>query len=254
VRTFQLGHYPHIGLAEARRLSRQMSHNVRYQGADPVATARARRAAAKALPRHTLAALLDLYGKQVGHAVKSWAPQMDPQIRRVFRPHLETPLTALSVGELQLTADAYAKPKSASFGVRCLLTVMRWAAAPGRAYVDRAMLDLRAPAGKPRRDRVLTREELAKLLPVLRATDSPYAAAMRLILFTAARRGEVDAARWQDIDFQTGTWTLPETKNGIRHVVPLPPSTTRAAIAPRSRQHCSGWPMRWRGSSMSPRR
>jgi len=84
------------------------------------------------------------------------------------------------------------------------------------------MLDLRAPAGKPRRDRVLTREELAKLLPVLRATDSPYAAATRLILFTAARRGEVDAAKWQDIDFQTGTWTLPETKNGTRHVVPLP--------------------------------
>src|SRR5215472_5533771 len=141
VRTFQLGHYPHIGLAESRRLSRQMGHNVRYQGADPVAAARARRAAAKALPRHTLAALLDLYGKQVGHAVKSWAPQMDPQIRRVFRPHLDTPLTTLGVGELQLTADAYAKPKSASFGVRCLLTVLRWAAAPGRAYVDRAMLD-----------------------------------------------------------------------------------------------------------------
>jgi integrase len=230
VRTFTLGHHPHVGLAEARRLSRQMSHAVRYAGADPVAAARAKRTSAKALQGHTFAALLDLYGK--GDRPTSWASQMRPQIERIFRTHLETPLASLTVGNLQFTADNHAKPKSASFGVRCLLTVLRWAAAAGRSYVGREMLDLQAPAGKPSRDRVLTREELAKLLPVLRADAGPYGAALRLILFTAARKGEVEAARWRDIDFQAGTWTIrqhsgrggadvKDTKNTTVHVVPL---------------------------------
>jgi integrase len=227
VRTFPLGHYPHIGLAEARRLSRQMAYEVRFKGADPVAQARARRASAAAPKGHTLTTLFDLYGAQVGHTIKSWAAQMRPQIARVFRSHLDTPLAALSVGQLQLTVDGYPKPISAGFGARCLLTVLRWATAPGRAYVDRSMLELRPPAVKANRDRVLSREELVRLLPALRADASAYAGAMRLILFTAARRGEVDAARWRDIDFRAGTWTMPTSKNGTRHVVPLP----RQAIA-----------------------
>jgi integrase len=236
VRTFGLGHFPQVGLSEARRLARQMGHRVRYEGADPVAAARARRTSAKTLPGNTLAGLLDLYGR--GERAASWASQMRPQIERVFRQHLDTPLFRLTLGELQFIADNHPKPKSASFGVRCLLTVLRWAAAAGRSYVGREMLDLQAPAGRPTRDRVLSREELAKLLPVLRADISPYASAMRLILLTAVRRGEVEAARWRDIDFRAGTWTLRQhtgpdgrdvegTKNTTVHIVPL----SRQAIA-----------------------
>jgi integrase len=176
---------------------------------------------------HTLAGLLDLYGRQIGKDVASWAPQMQPQIKRVFRTHLDTPLANLSLGALQMTVDDYPKPKSALFGVRCLLPVLRWASAPGRAYIDRALLDLRASATAPSRDRVLSRDELTKLLPTLSVSDSCYAKGMRFILLTACRRGEVSAARWRDIDFTACTWTLPRTKNGTEHVIPL----SRQAIA-----------------------
>jgi integrase len=220
VRTFTLGHHPHLGIAAARDLARAMAYEARFKGADPVRDAREKRARPTA--GQTLDTLLNLYGERVGTHIKSWPRQMEPQIRRVFRPHLSTPLTTLTVGALQMTADAYESKQSASFGVRCLLTVLRWASAPGRAYVDRSMLDLRATAPKPSRDRVLSREELAALLPALLASDSPYAAGLRLIMLTAARRGEVSAARWRDIDFTAGTWTLPQTKNGQKHVVPLP--------------------------------
>jgi integrase len=227
IRTFTLGYHPHIGIAAARDLARAMAYEARFRGADPVRDARKQRARAREPAGQTLEALLALYGEQVGSRIKSWPKQMEPQIRRVFRPHLCTPLAALTVGVLQMTADAYASKKSASFGVRCLLTVLRWASAPGRGYVDRSMLDLRATAPKPSRDRVLSREELAALQPALQSSDSPYAAGLRLILLTAARRGEVSAARWRDIDFTAGTWTLPLTKNGQKHVVPL----SRQAIA-----------------------
>jgi integrase len=221
VRRFGLGRYPHIGLAEARRRARAMADEVR-RGADPVAAARARRASLNAPTGHTLAQLLDLYGRQVGNDVKSWSTQMDPQVRRVFGTHLDTPLASLSVGALQMTIDRHPKPKSAAFARSCLMPMLRWAAAPGRAYVDRALLDLRASAQKPVRDRVLSRDELRALLPVLRAPGDVYADALRLILLSAVRRGELAAARWKDIDFTARTWTLPETKNGQPHVVPLP--------------------------------
>jgi integrase len=151
---------------------------------------------------------------------------MEPHVRRVFREHLETPLASLNVGALQLTVDRHPRPKSAAFGLRCLGPVLRWAAAPGRAYIDRALLDLRASAPKPVRDRVLSRDELRALLPVLRTSGDPYATALRLILLTATRRSEVAAARWRDVDFAAGAWVLPKTKT-TPHLLPL----SRQAIA-----------------------
>jgi len=226
VRRFLLGRWPHIGLAEARRRARRMTDDVQ-RGIDPVVERRARRTAAKAPVGHTLSGLLELYRRQVGKDVKSWAPQMEPQIRRVFRAHLETPLGNLTVGALQMTIDDHPKPKSATFGLNCLRSVLRWATAPGRGYVDRSLLDLRASAKAPRRDRVLSRDELTRLLPALRTSESVYAPALRLILLTATRLGEAVSARWRDIDLVARTWTLPTTKTGEKHVVPL----SRQAIA-----------------------
>ena len=140
---------------------------------------------------------------------------MEPQIKRVFRSHLETTLDDLTVGALQLTVDDYPKPKSASFGVRCLMTVLRWAAAAGRQYVARDLLDLKASAAKPRRDRVLSRDELARVLPALRTDVSPCAAGLKLILLTACRRGEASAARWRDVDL--ASWHLDAADDEKRH-------------------------------------
>lgn len=220
-RRFTLGHYPAIGLSEARKLSRTMAEDVR-RGGDPVRDVRGQRAKARAPVGQTLTELLDLYQRQVGHGIRSWSSQMDPQVRRVFRDHLKAPLTSLSVGALQMTVDAYPTKQSASFAVSCLRPLLKWAAAPGRAYLDRSLLDLRANAPRASRDRVLSRDELARLLPVLRSDPGPCAAGLRLILWSACRRGEVAGATWQNIDFATGNWTLPVTKNGQPHVVPLP--------------------------------
>jgi integrase len=221
VRRFGLGRYPHIGLAEARRRARALADAVR-RGADPVAEARARRAARQTPKGHTLADLFNLYGGQRGAGIKSW-PRMALHARYVFRAHLDTPLAGLTLAALQLTVDAYPKPKSAAHATRCILPMLRWAAAPGRGYVDRSLLDLRTTAPRPVRDRVLSREELRALLPVLRerASTDVYAAGLRLITLTAARRTEVARAHRRDVDFTARTWTLPETKNGRVHTIPL---------------------------------
>lgn len=73
------------------------------------------------------------------------------------------------------------------------------------------------------RDRVLDEAELIDLfqkLPKAGLADSSLIALL-LQLATVARIGEVLGARWDCVDFERRTWTLPETKNGKRHVINL---------------------------------
>lgn len=74
------------------------------------------------------------------------------------------------------------------------------------------------------RDRFLQADELPRFfaaLPTLR-----YDAARDCILMcllTAQRVGNVKTMRWDQIDLNRAVWTIPRTKNGSPHVVPLVP-------------------------------
>jgi integrase len=75
-----------------------------------------------------------------------------------------------------------------------------------------------------KRQRYLSGAELARLstaLAVLR--DQGAANAVRLLLLTGARRGELLAAKWIDFDLTAGVWTKPgsTTKQKTSHRVPL---------------------------------
>jgi integrase len=75
-----------------------------------------------------------------------------------------------------------------------------------------------------KRARYLSNEELIRLTEALAAyPDQHVANAFRLALLTGARRGEILGLTWDQIDFETGTWTKPgaTTKQKTEHVVPL---------------------------------
>lgn len=75
-----------------------------------------------------------------------------------------------------------------------------------------------------KRKRYVAGDELGRLLKCLAKHDDRDAADIfRLLLLTGARRGEVQAARWRDIDLTTGIWSKPgaTTKQKTDHVVPL---------------------------------
>jgi integrase len=97
------------------------------------------------------------------------------------------------------------------------------------------------------RTRILTDDEVKTLwhgldahsLPVDKRTKvtRPMALALKLLLVTAQRRGELAGAQWQHIEEHTverkrgkrtvtevrRLWRIPETKSGREHVVPLSP-------------------------------
>ena len=75
-----------------------------------------------------------------------------------------------------------------------------------------------------RRQRYLNGDELVRLSKALAKHPHPEAAdAIRLLLLTGARRGEVFGMRWQDVDLGAAKWSKPaaSTKQKRPHEVPL---------------------------------
>jgi len=227
MRRFPLGNHPDMGLSAARDAARATWAEVR-KGADPVEDARRKRAIGKDAKERigTLASLIELYAKKQGHNLKSW-PECKKRIDSVFARQLKKPLATMRAGDLQFEADRWPSGQSAAAAVRYIRPILKWASEGGRGYVARDVATIVPPATVKRRDRVLSKEELSRLLPVLDASESHYAKSMLLMMLTAVRREEAGGATWADVDLEAATLTLPATKNGKPHVVPL----SRQALA-----------------------
>ena len=85
------------------------------------------------------------------------------------------------------------------------------------------------------RERMLSPNELARLGDVLAdAPASSYAvAAVKLLVFTGARLGEVLGLRWEWIDFERGAARLPDSKTGAKTLHLPPPALAVLADLPR---------------------
>ena len=86
-----------------------------------------------------------------------------------------------------------------------------------------------------KRERMLSADELARLGDALARFDgSPYAvAAVKLLVFTGARLGEVLGLRWEWIDFERGEARLPDSKSGAKTLHLPPPALALLADLPR---------------------
>jgi integrase len=220
MRRYPLGAFPAMGISEARDAARALHVKVKQDGADPVAERRRERAIARDAKAgiNTLASLLTLYESNRGEKLKSWA-ECRRRIESVFGKQLDHALATLKLADLQLATDTWPSKQSAAAAVRYLRPILKWAA--HRRYVPADLATIAPPATVGRRDRVLSRDELAAVLPELKASGRPYAAALRFLLLTLARREELAAAQWQDVNLEAATWTIPKTKNGQPHIVPL---------------------------------
>ena len=99
--------------------------------------------------------------------------------------------------------------------------MLKWAAQRGYLTADAAIIDPPATVGAAHR--LLSRDELAAVLPVLRASRRPYAAALRFMLLTLTRRQENGLARWGDVDIGAGDLDdSRDQEQPAAHSAPLP--------------------------------
>jgi integrase len=76
------------------------------------------------------------------------------------------------------------------------------------------------------RDRVLSTEELAKVMQAINADENETARDLfRVLIFTGQRKNTVARMSWQDLNIEGGTWKIPgeKTKNGKPLVLTLIP-------------------------------
>ena len=85
------------------------------------------------------------------------------------------------------------------------------------------------------RDRFLKPGELPRLFAALDGEpNSNFRDYFLLALLTGARRNNVVAMRWTDLDLERGEWVIPMTKNGEPHRVPLVPEAVNILIVRRN--------------------
>ena len=175
------------------------------------------------------------------------------RIRAVFQPLLQKDVRTITPDDFANAMADYRPQMRGRTGsgqisrARAYLSpVLNWAAGRGtfskigahrRPRVEVSSLaETHDPAStddtiKGQRDRVLSEAELAKLLPAFKQTTERrkgvprgetvaadglrtlHGPAMRFILLTAARLGEVTAMRWEHLDFERREWFKPSVKS-----------------------------------------
>jgi integrase len=91
-----------------------------------------------------------------------------------------------------------------------------------------------------KRERFLQPEELPAFFEALKAelneTVRDY---ILLSLLTGARRSNVQAMRWHEINFPSATWAIPETKNGESITLPLSATALNILESRKSKSKCN---------------
>src|SRR5262249_36826819 len=200
-----------IGVAEARRLVIQVLLAV-AEGRDPAAERRADRRADTFAALH--ASYLDLHARRRN---RSWR-QADALIRAHVLPHLgRARASVVARGDVRLVlARVDDRPGIHNRTLVAISAVFSWAIREEVAGVTANPCRLIRRHEMRSRERVLADGQIALLWPSLDA-------ALKLILLTAQRPGEVFGMRREDV--ADGVWSMPGspaagwpgTKNGASH-------------------------------------
>lgn len=147
----------------------------------------------------------------------------------VLLPALLTDLSGARVARW-LKVEAEKRPTSAALAYRLLRGFIRWTSdipeysglVPIDAYTSRAVRDT-LPKSKAKDGDCLQREQLADWFASVGKIGSPIIRTyLQALLLTGARREEMAALRWEDIDFRWRSLSIRDKVEGSR-VIPLTP-------------------------------
>ena len=117
-------------------------------------------------------------------------------------------LKAVDIERMQKTLlDHGSSPRTVAYASTVLSMGLDHAVNVGNLIVENPAKRVKKPRSIEKRDhRILDRHEMEQLLKAVH--DSEWEAFYRLALFTGARRGELLALRWSDVDFDRETVTI----------------------------------------------
>lgn len=112
-------------------------------------------------------------------------------------------------------------PHQANKALAMLNTMFRWAARRG-LYTGQNPAQGVKPFKAYSRDRVLSAEEVSRIVEALPRLQPKLAALLGVMLMTGCRLSEALRMEWTHVEFTSGRWFQPYTKNKKPHVTYLP--------------------------------
>lgn len=227
------GVYPEVSLKQARE-RRDAARKVLERGEDPGELRKAAKAQAEHEARNTFEAVAREWLK---HQAGAWAPVTLQRITAaleadVFPKIGARPMATLKAREVAAVAKAIEKRGAGEMAARVLQrvrSVFRFAVVHERIDSN-PMLDLKpGELLKPRQvahRAALDDKDLPAFLGKLAEYEGEHvttAKALRFLMLTAVRPGELRGARWDEIDTDAAEWRIPAERMKMRapHVVPL---------------------------------
>lgn len=194
--------------------------------------------------RTTLSDVIARYLLEITPTMKG-ATEDAIRLKAILRkPIAKWSMANLSAARIAAYRDERLKEVSAGTVIRelaYLSSIINHARREWGINVSNPVQMVRKPQSPQARSRVLTDDEIGKLLLALepQGRRSHWTKpAVQLALETAMRRGELLSLRWENIDLHARTAFLPDTKNGDSRTVPL--STSAVQVLEGLPKHISG--------------
>ena len=229
-RDIGLGSAQLVPLADAREEAAKLRRMARA-GGDPLAERRRER---RTVPTFDEAALKVHAAhaatfKNEKHAAQ-WLASLKSDVFPIFGAKLVDAIEPADVLRA-LSPIWISKPETARRLKQRIKVVLDWAKASGHRTGENAVEGVARALPKHRTQQThhaaLPYAAVPQFLTDLRAAQAGEATklALEFLILTAARTGEVIGARWEEIDFDAGTWTVPAArmKAAREHRVPLAP-------------------------------
>jgi integrase len=222
-RKLTLGRYPVLNLKVARELGAKALREV-AEGRDPARekTRRTTPAAKDNGIEHLVAEFV------TRHCERRLRPGSAKETARILRCYVLPAWRGWTVSEITradiraLVEPMAETPVMANRTYKVVRRLFSWAVEQDVAATSPCN-GMRAPFTETARDRVLTDAELLLIWRAAKTLGGPGGLLIRLLALSGQRRSECAGMRWDELDLQQGTWTLPASrvKNGRTHVVPL---------------------------------
>ena len=227
-RTFGLGGYPLVGIAEARQAAFN-NRALARKGGDPLALRKKRDIPDFAT---AVAIVIDIQAgawKDVGRSRAQWEQSLATYAFPKLGTRRVDAITSADV--LAVLLPIWTTKRVTASRVRQRISaVMKWAIAQEYRADDPAagavMQALPKGAAQPRaHHKALPYDSVADAMRRVRESDARGGTkiAFEFLVLTAARKEEVRGATWDEVDLAAATWTIPAArmKAGIEHRVPL---------------------------------
>ena len=213
-----LGRFPTMTIEQARKQAARINAEIE-EGSNPAEVKRAHRG------EITFADMFKEYGERHGNKKKSWRTDQSIYENHLqsFAPCKVSKVTREMISRTLSDLDKAGKAGATINNIRALISSIYGRAIEWGYATNNPVSGIKTRT-KVKRDRFLQAVELPRFFKAL--ADEPNQTLrdyILLALLTGARRSNLLAMRWKEINLSEHIWRIPDTKNGTPQNVTLSP-------------------------------